>query len=456
MRNRLFLFPAVLGLVAFPMFIGFAGTDAASGRWDRVSRHSASLVRDVLSMRAASAKDDDPPYEAYREALSVLKSDYYGDKIDTKKSKDLTYEAIRGMLGSLNDPFTSFLDPDEWTSMQQTTRGDFEGIGAMLEQFGPESALGVRVVRPIPDSPAYRAGLKAKDVIVSVGVYNEEGVKVKTVPTLGKNINDVVRLIKGPKGTKVDIEVTRAGHPGTITFHLVRAHIEPPIVQSWMEDPQNKIGHILLNEFNEKSEQQFDAAYKRLQAEGMRALIFDLRYNPGGLLNVAVEMGSHFVDHGPIVWIQEKNGQQQPLRARRTAISVDIPVAVLINENSASASEIVSGAIKDNQAGYLIGEHTFGKGLVQTLFPLADGSALRLTTAKYFTPLKKDINNKYDEDHRPIPNTGGIKPDLEVKEPEDFVDQDWSPENKKHDLQLQKALDYLRTRIARNTASKPR
>lgn len=443
MKSKALISFTVLTLVALPMFIGFAGPEAAHGKWDRVAKHSDKLVGELLSMRSASAKDDDAPYDAYREALDVLKSDYFGDKIDAKKSKDLTYAAIRGMLYSLNDPFTSFLDSDEWAQMQQTTRGDFEGIGAVLEPFADD----VRVVRPIEDSPAYHAGIKAKDVIVSVGSY-DQGPKVKIISTLGKNINEVVKLIKGPKGTKVDVTVMRKGSMTPITFHLVRAHIEPPTIRYWMEDDQNKIGHILLNEFNEKSAAQFDKAYATLSKQGMRGLIFDLRYNPGGLLNVAVDIGRRFVDHGPVVVIQEKNGQQQGLPRSDARTHDHLPLIVLVNENSASASEIVAGAIKDSGAGIIVGEHTFGKGLVQTLFPLNDHSALRLTTAKYFTPKLVDISNKYDEDHRPMFGTGGIKPDVVVKQPDAFVDQDWTDENKKNDAQLKKAIDILKGRLA--------
>src|SRR5712691_7358139 len=138
MKSKGIVFFTVLTLVALPMFIGFAGPEASHGKWDRVVRHGDKLIDSVFAMRSASAKEDDAPYAAYREALDVLKSDYYGDKIDTKKSKDLTYAAIRGMLFSLNDPFTSFLDHEEWAQMQQTTRGDFEGIGAVLEPFGED------------------------------------------------------------------------------------------------------------------------------------------------------------------------------------------------------------------------------------------------------------------------------------------------------------------------------
>ena len=442
MTKKRFLVPVMTALVALPMFVGFAGPDAAEGRWNRVSRDGVRLVRNLFAMRAAHAADDHP-YAAYREAMDALKQNYYGKDLSTAKSnRDLTEAAIRGMLYSLNDPFTSFLDKEEWDQMQQTTRGDFEGIGAVLEPFGQD----VRVVRPIPESPAFKAGLKAKDVILSVDEYAGDK-KVKNRPTLGMHINDVVKLIKGPKGTKVGITVMRKGAAQPISFVITRAYIEPPTVQFWMEDDKNKIGRILLNEFNEKSDAQFARALDTLQKQGMKALIFDLRYNPGGLLNVAVDIGSRFVEKAPVVVIQEKSGYKQPIPARGRRALKGIPMAVLINENSASASEIVAGAIKDYSAGTLIGQHTFGKGLVQTLFPLDDGSALRLTTAKYFTPKLNDINNKFDDDHRPIFGTGGIKPDIVVKNPEDFVDQDWSEDNRKFDHQLKKAIEFLRTKL---------
>ena len=434
---------AIIGLVGLPTFIGFAGPDATDGRWDRVSRDGARLVRNLFSMRSAHAADDHP-LTAYQEAMAVLKQNYYGRDISKpKENRELTEAAIRGMLYSLNDPFTSFLDKEEWDQMQQTTRGDFEGIGAVLEPFGQD----VRVVRPIPESPAFKAGIKAKDVILSVDEFSGDK-KVRNKPTLGMHINDVVKLIKGPKGTKVGITVMRKGSPQPISFVITRAHIEPPTVQFWMEDDKNKIGRILLNEFNEKSDAQFGRALEILQKQGMKALVFDLRYNPGGLLNVAVDIGSRFVEKAPVVVIQEKNGYKQPIPARGRRTLKGMPIAVLINENSASASEIVAGAIQDYSAGTLIGEHTFGKGLVQTLFPLDDGSALRLTTAKYFTPKLNDINNKFDEDHRPIFGTGGIKPDIAIKNAEEFVDQDWTDDNKKFDLQLKKALEVLRTKLA--------
>jgi carboxyl-terminal processing protease len=440
MKNmKRFLFPAALALVALPMFAGFAGPEAAAGRWHRVSLSSERLLHSLLGIQPAAAQDESGPYAIYQQALSVLQREYAGATLDRKKINELTIMAIRGMLFSLNDPFTGYLDRDEWAQMQQSTRGDFEGIGAVLEPFGRD----VRVLRPIPDSPAFRAGIKSKDIILSVGEHDTSTDKLlRTHNTLGKNINDVVKLIKGPAGTKVTITVLRNSKP--ISFVITRAHIEPPIVTHWMEDDKQKIGRIVLHEFNEKSENQFD----------LRALVLDLRYNPGGLLNVAVAIGGRFVDRGPVVVIQEKNGQRTELPAYPPRAKYKkYPLVVLINESSASASEIVAGAIQDHEAGTLVGQHTFGKGLVQTLFPLSDYSALRLTTAKYFTPNGKDINNRYDEDHRPLFGTGGIKPDIDVKQSEEWSEQDF--EDKVHDTQLQKALEMLRTHLA-STAQRPR
>lgn len=391
----------------------------------------------------ARAQAPTGPLEAFSEALSVLKRDYAKAPVNDKKTKELTYAAIQGMLTALNDPFTGFLDPEDWLSMQQATQGSFEGIGAVLEPYGRD----VRVVRPLPGSPAFKVGLKAKDIIFSVGAHNPKtGKVIKTTPTLGKGINEVVKLIKGPQGTKVTIAVMRTGAPRPLKFTLTRQHIEPPVVDYWMEDEERKIGRIVLSEFNERADTQFERAWMNLKQKGMRALVFDLRYNPGGLLEVSIQIGSRFINQGPIVIVQEKNGRRHSIYSQSRVPKIgDMPLAVLINESSASASEIVAGAIKDHGRGTLIGQHTFGKGLVQTLFPLADGSALRLTTSKYFTPNGRDINNKYDEEHRPIFGTGGIIPDVEVEQSPDWVDQDF--QDKANDTQLKTALEVLRAKL---------
>lgn len=442
-RSR--ILPIVL-LVGAAFLLGLT-----AGPNPRSMRHSGRPLDQVLQslgVQAASAEDTDVTFAAYAEALDVLKHEYAPTAIDAKKTKELTYAAIEGMLASLNDPFTGFLDQDEWRQMQQTTQGSFEGIGAVLEPVGKD----VRVVRPLPGSPATKAGVKAGDTILSVGTHDiKTGKLIKTTPTLGMDISSVVKLIKGPKGTRVTITMLRRGAPKPISFVLTRMHIEPPVVTSKMADPVRKVGHIVLNEFNEKSAVQLDKAVSELQAQGMKGLVFDLRYNPGGLLTAAVEVASRFVSSGPVVLVQEKNGRRAAIRTRRVQRYTGIPIVVLINENSASASEIVAGAIKDTKAGTLVGKHTFGKGLVQTLFPLANDTALRLTTAKYFTPSGRDINNKFDEEHRPIFNTGGIAPDIEVEQSKLWLDQDF--EDTKNDTQLARAVAEVHKQMAAGVVS---
>lgn len=444
--QRLAAFAVGVGLV-----LGIAGPVVPSLRHGRIACAGVSGFRSAASdwfsgafgVQPARAQSGAGPLEAYSEALAVLKREYSRAAIDEKKTRELTYAAIQGMLSALNDPFTGFLDPDDWLTMQQTTQGSFEGIGAVLEPYGRD----VRVVRPLPGSPAFKAGLKARDIIMSVGTHDTKtGKLVRTTPTLGKGINEVVKLIKGPRGTRVTVTVLRQAAARPLTFTLTRQHIEPPVVDHWMEDQQRKIGRIVLSEFNERADSQFERAWMDLKKQGMRALVFDLRYNPGGLLETAIEIGSRFIEDGPIVIVQEKNGRRHTIRSSSNAPKLgSIPLAVLINESSASASEIVAGAIKDHGRGVLVGQHTFGKGLVQTLFPLADGSALRLTTSKYFTPSGRDINNKLDEEHRPLFGTGGIQPDVAVEQSPDWVDQDF--QDKVHDVQLKKALDVLRSKL---------
>jgi carboxyl-terminal processing protease len=442
--TRLLIPPAVAALVSLSVLAGYA----RESLWTDMS-HGAGTVRRIelaLAGRPAigfghsddgSSSASEDPLENYKTAISLLKKSYYEGPIEPKKTRQLTYDAIRGMLDTLKDQFTSFLDPDDWSQMQVTTRGELEGIGALLEASGPD----VKVVEPIEGSPAEKIGIKPDDVISRV-----DGKSV-----IGKSINDVVRLIKGPKGTLVRVGIIRG--KTAMEFTIKRALVEPPVVKYWMEDAQGKIGHIVLKEFNEKSIEQLNHAFDDLDRQGMKALVFDLRYNPGGLLNVAIDVASVFIpaDQSPnldnaVVFVKEGTGNEQALRLKPPDRSYPhVPLVVLINDNSASASEIVSGAIKDYGVGTVMGQRTFGKGLVQTLFPLDDHSALRLTTAKYFTPKHTDINRKKDSDGDPIPHSGGIVPDIPIVQNEKWKAQQFS--DKVDDTQLQKALEFLRDRL---------
>jgi carboxyl-terminal processing protease len=446
------LVPAVAGLVSTSVIFGYASTALKQTHRETVDAGTMQMSRvDADDSGASDTPDPDSrnhdrshdPLDNYRTTLALLKKNYYGGPIDARRTRTLTYEAIRGMLGSLRDQFTSFLDPDDWTQMKATTEGDFEGIGALLEQEGSH----VRIVRPIETSPAETAGIKMDDVIVSV-----DGASVR-----GMDVNDVVRKIKGQEGTKIRLGILRGKM--TLEFTLTRALIEPPVVQHWMEDSDSKIGHIVLSEFNEKSIAQLRKAYTDLNEQGMRALVFDLRYNPGGLLETAEDVASLFIPkdqdtdlRNVVVYIHEGSGKEKGDRLRTPEFGIKrMPLVVLVNGNSASASEIVSGAIKDYGLATLIGERTYGKGRVQTLYPLDDGSALRLTTALYYPPRHYDINFERDPDGQKIEGTGGILPDIEVKQSPKWHAEDFK--DKVNDLQLQAAIDFLRARLIGKTVA---
>ncbi len=378
------------------------------------------------------------PVDDYKAAMALLKKSYYGEKIDTKRERQLTYEAIRGMVGGLKDRFSSFLDPDDWAQMQATTDGDFEGIGAVLAHEGNNT----RIVEPIETGPAEKAGVKADDLVV----------RIDGISMVGQDLNEVVRRIKGKRGTRVRMTLQRGKQ--FVEVSILRTRVEPPVVKYWMEDTHNKIGHILLKEFNKRSVDQMNHAFTELQAQGMRALVFDLRFNPGGLLDSAVDVASIFVPenqqpdlHNVVLFMREGSGSEQKrlLSQIETPFARHMPIALLVNDNSASASEIVAGALKDYGIATLIGDRTYGKGRVQTLIPLQDNSALRLTTQLYFPPRHKDLNFSRDEDGNRIPGTGGILPDIEVKQSPKWHLEDWN--DKVNDTQLHASLDFLRARL---------
>ena len=434
---RLIALPAVVGLVSASVLVGFA-SGALQSKPAPVRVAQAPQPDDAPPKPETSNDTPDRPADPtleYKEALSLLKQNYYGDPIDAKKTQQLTYASVRGLLATLHDPFTSFLDPEEERGMQEWTRGDFEGIGAMLQM--EEGAI--KVVEPIENSPAEKIGIKPDDVIT----------RVDGKPVIGKELDDVVKLIRGPHDTQVKLGILRGKKE--MEFTITRGSVEPPVVKYEMADKVNKIGRIQLLTFNEKSMDRLTHAFEELHKQGMKALIFDLRGNGGGVLDVAVDVASAFVPvdenkylNNVVVFIHPASGPEEKKKLRADDYLLDhMPLVVLADGTSASASEITTGAIKDYGVGTLIGERTFGKGLVQTIFPLEDHSALRLTTNLYFPPKHYDINYKRDEDAQRVPNTGGILPDIEVKQPDTWK----GAKDKANDLQLQKGVAFLRARL---------
>jgi carboxyl-terminal processing protease len=423
-------------LVTLAFLAGFFYSDLRTGGVRRALYAAQTVPQKVnlaLQLEQGAQQGYLWPVELYWDVLSRLRSHYY----QQVNEKQLTYAAIRGMLASLHDPYTRFMDPTEYRSMQEDTRGDFFGIGAQLQEKEGQ----IVIYRPIEGSPADKAGIKAGDVIV----------EVDRKPVAGMRVDDVVKKIRGPRGTKVELTIRRKGEAKLLHISIVRDLITSPVVYSYMEDEKLGIGRIRLEQFNEKCDQLLVQKVRELEAKGLRALILDLRYNPGGLLNVAVDVASRFIDNGVVVLIQEKNGQITKLYAERGRALKPYPLVVLVNEWSASASEIVAGAIRDNKRGVIIGETTFGKGLVQTIFQLQDSSAVAITTAKYLTPSGYDLNRKVDPDGNEI-RRGGIQPDIVVKQSEEMTDID----DRAHDVQLQKAVEYLREKLtAPKVASTP-
>jgi len=349
---------------------------------------------DMALMTAAHGQSEDQsPYETYADVLTTLKENYYSPSDKQIDSTQLTYNAIRGMVGSLHDRYTTFLDPNAYQEMMEDNDGQFVGIGAML---GTNDANQVYVVKVLPGGPARKYKLKAGDIII----------KVDNTPTNKMKDTDVVKIIRGPRNTKVSLTVLRDKQAVVIT--MPREVVQQEVVESRMLDPQNKIGYISLSVFNEESDRQLEKAMTSLEAQGARGLVLDLRNNPGGLLDIAARIASRFIPSGPVLWTKDMTGPMEPYPTVAGLHRWGRPLVVLVNGYSASAAEILSGSIKDTDAGTLVGEKTFGKGVVQTIMGLRDGSAVKITTQHYYTARKHDINHK------------GIEPNIAVKfTPED-------------------------------------
>ena len=324
----------------------------------------------------------------YTDVLSIVQENY-AEEVDTK---DVIYNSLKGMVKNL-DPHSSFMTPDEYKEMQIDTKGSFGGIGI---EIGMKDNI-LTVIAPIEDTPAHKAGLLAGDKIVKIGDKS-----TKDMP-----LSEAVGMMRGPKDTPVTIHIMREGFTAPKPFVITRAVIKVKSVKFKMLD--EGFGYVKLNQFQERTTEELDKALKDLtgQSEGkkLRGLILDLRNNPGGLLQEAVSVSNEFIDSGLIVYTKGRAaGQNMTFNADAARSQPDYPMIVLVNNGSASASEIVAGALQDHKRAIILGVPTFGKGSVQTIIPLSDGSAVRLTTSKYYTPSGRSIQAR------------GIEPDIVVGE----------------------------------------
>ncbi|KUK41216.1 MAG: Periplasmic protease [Clostridia bacterium 62_21] len=336
--------------------------------------------------------------------ISLIRTHY----LEEVPSSRLVEGAIRGMVGALDDPYSVYLDPQTYTHLTEQIEGSFGGLGILVGLKDQK----LTVIKPFAGTPAARAGIRSGDTILKINDVNARGIDLETALT----------LMRGPVGSKVALTIQREGEPAPLRYELTREEIQIPTVEARIMNRRG-LAYIAITTFTEKTGREFNEALARMHREGMRGLILDLRDNPGGELQAAVDVADAFLSRGPIVYIAHRARKNQVFYAdpQRTKL----PLIVLVNEGTASAAEIVAGAIKDAGVGVLVGTRTYGKGVVQTLFPLNNGAGVKLTTARYLTPNKHDLNQ------------AGITPDVLVKQ----------PENAAEDVQLQRAVAILEAKL---------
>lgn len=321
----------------------------------------------------AVPKEDYESLETFTNLLSIVKKNY----VDEVNTKELITGAINGMLNSM-DPHSAYLTPELYKELQMDTQGRFGGLG--IEITTRNGVL--TVVSPIEDTPAFRAGIKAGDQIL----------KIEDEFTKDMTLMDAVKKMRGPKGTKINLSIKREGVPELLNFSIVRDTVRVQSVRSRVLE--EGYAYIRLAQFQERSDRDLLKALEKLSSEkgGIKGLVLDLRNNPGGLLTQAVRVADLFLDSGLIVYTEGRvENQRQKYFARKEGSWTEFPMVVLVNGGSASASEIVAGAVQDHKRAVILGTKTFGKGSVQTILPLDDNSALRLTTARYYTPKGRSI-----------------------------------------------------------------
>lgn len=368
-------------------------------------------LQDKQTPPPAAAPIQGSDVKKLEEVMQAIQAQY----VDSVTTEQLINGAAKGMVNALEDRHSAYFSPDEYKRFVESFETSFTGIGVTVE-LSQQTGL-VTVVSPIKGSPGERAGIRSGDAIIRV---DEKEITNMT-------LNEAVTLIRGPKGTKVKLAVKREGVAEPLEFTITRDTITQPILSHKMLDQAAGIGYVQLYEFKKGSAQQVTQAIADLKKQGMTRLILDLRQNPGGLLNEAIDISSLFVPgQKPVVHILERSKAQRTYRSNAKE-SWDLPLIVLVDGGSASASEIVSGAIKDHKVGTLMGTKTFGKGSVQSFWDLPDGSGIKLTTAKYLTAGENAINGV------------GIDPDVVVENPNKVIP------GEPGDPQLEAAITQIKT-----------
>lgn len=411
-------------LIAVSFSAGFAANDFLGSYLDKIhikglkniSEESGAKIEDknnlgafwsaILDNKNDKKIEEKVDFGIFWETWKLVEDKYKLEPLDYQK---MVYGAISGMVNSLNDPYTVFLSPEDNKMFEQDMEGSFSGIGA---EIGFRDKM-LTIIAPLKDSPAEKAGVLAGDIILKI-----DGKEIMKM-----SLDEAVRLIRGEKGTKVKLTISRNGLEKLKEIEITRDIIVINTVEWEMKD--NKIAYIRINQFKADTAAELDDKIDEMLLSESRGIILDLRNNPGGYLDVAIDVASRFMDKDKVVVVEDYGGKQNIHKTDGPKRFDNIPIIVLVNEGSASASEILAGAFRDNFGSKLVGKKTFGKGLVQEMERLKDGSALKITVAKWLTPNGTNINKN------------GIEPDFEV----DMTEQDYK---EKRDPQLEKALEILK------------
>ncbi|KNF09162.1 carboxy-terminal-processing protease CtpA [Gottschalkia purinilytica] len=354
--------------------------------------------------------------------VSALESFIEDNYLENVKEKDLEDGQLKGLFQSLGDPYSIYMNKEEFQRFMEDTQGVFGGVGLVVT-LGKDN--NVTVVEPMKGAPGERAGIKKGDKIVRIN-----GKEVKEFK--GDKLNEATKLMKGEPGTKVKIKILRQnenGNPEYLDKEITREEVRTETVESKMLE--NKIGYIRISSFDELTYDDFKKELKSLQKDGMKALVLDIRYNPGGILDISTKIADELMGKGTIVYTETKDKKREYTKSNGKKL--DLPLALLVNDHSASASEILAGAIQDTKTGVIIGTKTFGKGIVQRVKKLPDGSGFKLTVSEYFTPKGRSIHKK------------GVKPDIVVELPKGV--EQIGPEKIQDDTQLQKSIEVLKEKL---------
>lgn len=373
--------------------------------WGRFAVVLVSIVFVIIVLLGSIVAGNYKGLGNFIKVVTLVKGQYLFEVAPDK----LVEGAIKGVVNSLDDPYSVYLDTKTYSKLQEQIRGSFGGIGILV---GAKDRY-LTVVKPFANTPAARAGIKAGDIITFIGDQKTKDMDTETA----------VNLMRGPVGSQVELTIVREGVQEPLKKPLKREEISVPTVEGRVLPGENRVGYIVISQFTENTGDELVSTLQELRKEGMKGLVLDLRDNPGGELGSAIKVADQFLGKGPIVHIDYRVGLDQTFDAEPDKL--DLPLVVLVNKGSASAAEILAGAVKDAKVGTLVGTQTFGKGIVQTVFPLDNGAGLKLTTARYLTPDKHDIHKK------------GVAPDVVVEQ----------EAGAKIDKQLEKAIELVQAKL---------